>query len=62
MDRSFIMQKDRPVLEIDNYVCKILDYNFLPFSLRYKEVSFDDVMHGWTEARTMSIGKTNAKK
>jgi len=56
------MLKDTAVLEIDNYHCKILNYDRLPVSLRYKEVSFDDVMHGWTESRTMNIGKTNAKK
>lgn len=31
-------------------------------SLRYEGVGFDDVMHGWTENRTMSMGKTNAKR
>ena len=62
MEKTYIMLKDQPVLEIDNYTCRILDYNHLPYSLRYEDVNYDDVMHGWTEARTMSIGKTNAKK
>ena len=62
MDKTYIMLKDSPVLEINHYTCRILDYGLLPYSLRYPDVSFDDVMHGWTEARTMNIGKTNAKK
>lgn len=62
MNKQYIMLKDKPVLEIDNYRCKILDYSRLPLSLRYQDVNFDDVMHGWTESRTMNIGKTNAKK
>ena len=62
MEKTYIMLKEQPVLEIDNYTCRILDYAHLPYSLRYRDVNYDDVMHGWTEARTMSIGKTNAKK
>lgn len=62
MKKTYICLKDRPVLEISDYVCKILDYDHLPLSLRYEGVSYDDVMHGWTENRTMSIGKSNAKK
>lgn len=57
-----IMLKDIPVLAIENYNCKILNYGLLPISLRYPDVNYDDVMHGWTENRTMNIGKTNAKK
>ncbi len=62
MDKVMIMLKDIPVLEIENYSCRILDYDLLPISLRYPGVNYDDVMHGWTENRTMNIGKTNAKK
>lgn len=62
MKKTYICLKDRPVLEICDYCCRILDYDHLPFSLRYEGVGFDDVMHGWTENRTMSIGRTNAKK
>lgn len=62
MSKTYIMLKDIPVLEIDNYTCRILNYDLLPVSIRYPEVNFDDVMHGWTENRTMNIGKTNAKK
>lgn len=57
-----IMLKDIPVLAIENYNCTILNYELLPISLRYPDVNYDDVMHGWTENRTMNIGKTNAKK
>ncbi|WP_227898828.1 phosphatidylinositol 4-kinase, partial [Enterocloster bolteae] len=56
------MLKDVPVLEIEDYRCKILNYELLPISLRYPDVNYDDVMHGWTEKRTMNIGRTNAKK
>lgn len=62
MNKTYIMLKDTPVLEIDQYTTRILNYDLLPVSLRYPEVNYDDVMHGWTENRTMNIGKTNAKK
>lgn len=62
MEKVMIMLKDIPVLTIDNYNCRILNYELLPLSLRYPGVNYDDVMHGWTENRTMNIGKTNAKK
>ena len=62
MNKTYIMLKDIPVLEIEDYRCKILNYELLPISLRYPDVNYDDVMHGWTEKRTMNIGRTNAKK
>ncbi|MCQ5146075.1 hypothetical protein [Enterocloster bolteae] len=62
MNKTYIMLKDIPVLEIEDYRCTILNYALLPISLRYPDVNYDDVMHGWTENRTMSIGRTNAKK
>lgn len=62
MNTTYIMMKDMPVLEIENYTCRILAYDYLPISLRYEGVMYDDVMHGWTETRTMNIGRTNAKK
>jgi hypothetical protein len=43
--KVILMLKDEPVLVIENYSCKIIDYNRLPISLRYHHVSFDDVMH-----------------
>ena len=61
MNKTYIMLKDVPVLEIEDYRCKILNYELLPISLRYPDVNYDDVMHGWTEKRTMNIGRTNAK-
>lgn len=62
MIKQYIMLKDQPVLEIDNYHCSILNYELVPISLRYPGVNYDDVIHGWTENRTMNIRKTNAKK
>ena len=62
MNKTYIMLKDIPVLEIEDYRCKILNYGLLPISLRYPDVNYDDVMHGWTENRTMNVGRTNAKK
>ena len=62
MNNTYIMLKDIPVLEIEDYRCTILNYELLPISLRYPDVNYDDVMHGWTEKRTMNIGRTNAKK
>lgn len=60
---QYIMHKNEPVLKIeDNYSVKILQYNFLPYALRYPDVNYDDIMHGWTETRSMNIGRTNAKK
>ena len=57
-----LMHKNTPVLEVENYNVKILDYEHLPYALRYEDVNYDDIFHGWTETRMMSIGKTNAKK
>lgn len=57
-----IMLKDKPVLEVENYNVKILDYDHLPVALRYEDVNYDDIFHGWTETRMMNIGKSNAKK
>ena len=54
--------KDEPVLEIDGYVCNILDEARLPFSLRHKNVSWEDVYFSWAAARVMNIGRTNAKE
>lgn len=60
---QYLMLKDTPVLKInDNYACEILDFAHLPHALRYQDVNYDDVMHGWTEVRTMSIGRTNGKR
>lgn len=62
MSRHYLYQKDQLVLEIDNqYNCIIHDYDHLPIGLRYPDVNYDDVMHGWLESRNMSLGRTNAK-
>lgn len=60
--KTYLMNKNIHVLEIDNYQCKILNYNKLPIALKYTDVNYDDVMHCWTETRTMNINKTNGKK
>ena len=31
MDKTYIMLKDSPVLEINHYTCRILDYGLLPY-------------------------------
>lgn len=60
---QLLMLKDKPVLKIgDNYRCEILDFDRLPHALRYPDVNYDDIMHGWTEVRTMSLGRTNGKR
>ena len=58
---EFIMYKDQPVIEIDEYVCRVLDYNHTPYPLRTADVTYDDIYHGWTETRVLNISKTNAK-
>lgn len=62
MKKTYLYLRNKPVLEIENYVCRILDFDLLPVSVRYEGIEFDDVMHGWTESRSLSIGRTNAKK
>lgn len=56
-----LMLKNEPVLQIDGMNITIINYDLLPVGLRYPDVSFDDVFHGWTENRIMHIGRTNAK-
>lgn len=62
MEKIYIMLKNRPVLEINNYVCTILDYEHLPYSLRYEGINYDDVMNGWIKERIMNIDKANTKQ
>lgn len=57
-----LMSKDIPVLEIENYSCKILKKELLPIALRYDDVTYDDVIHNWAYMRAMDLGKTNAKQ
>ena len=62
MSRHLLYHKDELVLEItDDYNCKIHNFRLLPIGLRYKDVNYDDVMHGWLESRNMNVGRTNAK-
>lgn len=47
-----LMLKDIPVLQIqEDYSCKILNYDLLPFTLRYPKVNFLDYAHNWTTTR-----------
>ena len=41
MNKTYIMLKDIPVLEIEDYRCKILNYELLPISLRYPDVNYE---------------------
>ncbi|MCD7862241.1 MAG: hypothetical protein LUG61_01700 [Lachnospiraceae bacterium] len=59
--KTCLMLKDEPVLEVDNYNCRILDYDRLPVSLRYHDVNYDDAMHYWTRSRCISMSRTYAK-
>lgn len=59
---TYLMHKDEPVLEVDNYACVIHNYSMLPYALRYEGVDYDDVMHNWPTTRVTPIGRTNAKK
>lgn len=52
---EFIMYKDQPVIEIDEYVCRVLDYNHTPYPLRTAGVTYDDIYHGWTDAFSAEI-------
>lgn len=63
MSKHYLYHKDELILEItDNYNCVIHNYNLLPIGLRYKDVNYDDIMHGWLESRNMSLGRTHAKE
>lgn len=60
--KQYLYHKNEIVLEIDNnYNCIIHNYDMLPLGLRYKDINYDDIMHGWLESRNMSLGRTNAK-
>ncbi len=57
-----LMQKDSPVLAIDeNGVCQILDFHRLPFGLRRERVTFPDFVE-WASNRTLSMGRSYAKE
>lgn len=57
-----LMLKDKPILEIqETGLCKILDFNLLPFALRKENVTFVDFIE-WASNRTLSIGRSYAKE
>lgn len=58
-----LLLKDRPVLHIaeSTGVCEILAFDFLPFALRKRTVSFVDFAE-WAANRTLSIGRSYAKE
>lgn len=57
-----LMLKDHPLLDVqDNGMCKILDFDRLPFALRKENVSFVDFIE-WAANRTLSIGRSYAKE
>ena len=61
MSHLQLFEKDNLIMEIINYQCIIHDFEHMPIGLRYRDVHYDDVMHGWLETRNMNIGRTNAK-
>lgn len=57
-----LLLKNKPLLSIqDNGVCKILDFDRLPFALRKEEITFVEFME-WASNRTLSIGRSYAKE
>ncbi len=61
MNHLQLFEKDNLIMEIINYQCIIHDFEHMPIGLRYRDVNYDDVMHGWLETRNINIGRTNAK-
>lgn len=57
-----LLLKDEPVLDIrDNGVCRVIDFDRLPFALRREQVTFVEFME-WASNRTISIGRSYAKE
>lgn len=57
-----LLLMDRPLLEIqDNGICKILDFDRLPFALRREPLTLADFIE-WASNRTLSIGRSYAKE
>lgn len=55
-----LLLKDKPVLSIqENGICKILDFDHLPFGLRKENVSFADFTQ-WASARVMPDNRSYA--
>lgn len=61
MEAIELMMKDVPVLRVEGFEIEILNYDLLPVGLRYPDVDFDDIFHGWTDRRVMHVGRTNGK-
>lgn len=57
-----LLLKDKPVLKIqDNGVCKVLDFDHLPFSLRKENVTFADFTQ-WASKRVLPGNRTYANE
>lgn len=57
-----LLLKDNPVLEADdNGMCKVLDFDHLPFALRKEKIMLADFIE-WASNRTLSIGRSYAKE
>ena len=57
-----VLLKNRPVLDIqENGVCRVLDFDRLPFALRKENITFVDFIE-WASNRTLSIGRSYAKE
>lgn len=57
-----LLLKDNPVLEADDSgICKVLDFDHLPFALRKEKITLADFIE-WASNRTLSIGRSYAKE
>lgn len=62
LEKMLLLLKNKPLLSIqDNGVCKILDFDRLPFALRKKDITFVEFVE-WASNRTLSIGRSYAKE
>lgn len=57
-----LLLKNRPLLDVkDDGVCRILDFDRLPFALRKETVAYADFVE-WAASRTLSISRSHAKE
>lgn len=57
-----LLMKDKPLLEVtDNGVCRVIDFDRLPFALRIPDITLADFIE-WASNRTLSIGRSYAKE
>ncbi len=57
-----LLLKNRPLLDVrDDGVCRILDFDRLPFALRKETVAYADFVE-WAANRTLSISRSYAKE